>query len=472
MATVITEDCINCGACEPECPNDAIYQGGVDYEHDGNRRQALSNDFFFIVPDKCTECVGFFDEEACAVVCPVDCCVPDPDRPETEEALLQRARQLHPENDFGEEFPSRFRQGGGGTEAAPAAPATEALGATAVSGESGLRSASGDGGASSMAGTETGMAPAPRVEKALRPAPGTKTLDGGDPSRAFKGELGLSFSEVMDVINEPVAGSRSSLRGLGLFLLAPLVGAMRHEAKLAIERALGDTRFFSVQSSTALNVFLNFLLYPAIAVAVGFASGLQPFTEGDRNWIVAGIGLALFETLVRFRQGLRGVPVSDMKLGASVYGAPLSLIMAPLLKRMGERQRSGRVPVEGFHGGEFEAKRERERRYGEVYEVEERAGGYYIRFELPRRVPQSSARDEMGIGQEMPDYDVDLSVNGSEMLVRASTVDRNLRAVSAVSSAFPPDFSTTITLANPVAGFRHRYSDKVLEIAVVKRPSG
>jgi len=92
MATVITEECINCGACEPECPNTAIYQGGVEYEWQGKKHPALKTEFFYIVPEKCTECVGFFDQEACAAVCPVDCCVPDPERPESEELLLERAR--------------------------------------------------------------------------------------------------------------------------------------------------------------------------------------------------------------------------------------------------------------------------------------------------------------------------------------------------------------------------------------------
>ena len=83
MATIITEECINCGACEPECPNTAIYQGGVEYDWQGAKHAAISDEIFFIVPEKCTECVGFFDYEACAAVCPVDCCVPDPDKPET-----------------------------------------------------------------------------------------------------------------------------------------------------------------------------------------------------------------------------------------------------------------------------------------------------------------------------------------------------------------------------------------------------
>ena len=82
MATMITEECINCGACEPECPNGAISQG---------------EDIFVIDPNLCTECVGFHDEEACAAVCPVDCCIPDPGIVEAEGLLLDRAKKIHPE---------------------------------------------------------------------------------------------------------------------------------------------------------------------------------------------------------------------------------------------------------------------------------------------------------------------------------------------------------------------------------------
>ena len=127
MATVITSECINCGACEPECPNTAIYQSGVEWELDGQMHPAISSDIFYIVPEKCTECVGFFDHEACAAVCPVDCCVPDPKIPESEAVLLERARKLHPESTFGADFPSRFRKEG----AASAPPADAAVAAAA-----------------------------------------------------------------------------------------------------------------------------------------------------------------------------------------------------------------------------------------------------------------------------------------------------------------------------------------------------
>ncbi len=134
MATIITDECINCGACEPECPNTAIYQGGVEFDAlDGSKLAALSDDFFYIVPEKCTECVGFYDAEACAAVCPVDCCVPDPNLPETEEALLARAQQIHPDKAFGDDFPSRFRAGAGegdaGSDGAAAGAPTPAAAA-------------------------------------------------------------------------------------------------------------------------------------------------------------------------------------------------------------------------------------------------------------------------------------------------------------------------------------------------------
>ena len=122
MATMITSDCINCGACEPECPNNAISQGDPVYVID---------------PNLCTECVGFHDYEACAAVCPVDCCVTDPNNIESEEVLIARARALHPEIQFGEQFESRFRKGqgkgAGGADgaAAPAPPRAAAPGVAA-----------------------------------------------------------------------------------------------------------------------------------------------------------------------------------------------------------------------------------------------------------------------------------------------------------------------------------------------------
>jgi ferredoxin len=114
MAIKITEECINCGACEPECPNHAIYEGGTEWSiaegtsvtgtyvlKDGsvvdvNERFApISSDTYYIVSNKCTECQGFHEEPQCASVCPVDCCIPDEAFTETVNELLAKKELLH-----------------------------------------------------------------------------------------------------------------------------------------------------------------------------------------------------------------------------------------------------------------------------------------------------------------------------------------------------------------------------------------
>ena len=76
-------------------------------------RPAIATEIFYIVPEKCTECVGHFDQEQCAAVCPVDCCVPDPNHVETEDVLYARAKAIHPEKEFAElgASTSHFRKG-------------------------------------------------------------------------------------------------------------------------------------------------------------------------------------------------------------------------------------------------------------------------------------------------------------------------------------------------------------------------
>ncbi len=81
MAYKIEEDCISCGACEPECPNDAITEGDPVYVID---------------PDRCTECVGSYEASRCDEVCPVEVCVADSAHQETKDQLLEKWRKLHP----------------------------------------------------------------------------------------------------------------------------------------------------------------------------------------------------------------------------------------------------------------------------------------------------------------------------------------------------------------------------------------
>jgi len=79
MALTITDECINCDVCEPECPNEAIYQGQLIYEIDS---------------ELCTECVGHFDAPQCQIICPVDCIPINPAYVESKEVLLEKYARL------------------------------------------------------------------------------------------------------------------------------------------------------------------------------------------------------------------------------------------------------------------------------------------------------------------------------------------------------------------------------------------
>lgn len=79
MALLITDECINCDVCEPECPNGAITQGA---------------EIYVIDQDRCTECVGHFDTPQCVDVCPVDCIIPHPDYVENKEELMEKFERL------------------------------------------------------------------------------------------------------------------------------------------------------------------------------------------------------------------------------------------------------------------------------------------------------------------------------------------------------------------------------------------
>ncbi len=81
MALKITDECISCGACEPECENLSITEAETIY---------------IIDPDKCTECVGISEVQKCVDICPVDCCVPDEEHEESREELLEKWKKLHP----------------------------------------------------------------------------------------------------------------------------------------------------------------------------------------------------------------------------------------------------------------------------------------------------------------------------------------------------------------------------------------
>ena len=454
MATMITAECINCGACEPECPNTAIYQGGVEWEMNGVKHAPLSQDVFYIVPEKCTECVGFYEQEACAAVCPVDVCIPNPDIPETEDALLARAHELHPDVQFPPDFPSRFHPGRG-VDAAPAQIAAAAPAATAVAA------------AAAPAPAVKAAAPGGRVERRLS-AP---QLAPPPPrqEKSFPGELSMSFDHAAALLKTGHAGKATAGKLL-VALAQPLLGALPYRQKRAIETAIADRRFFTASGATGLNALHNLIIYPIVMILIGaLALNRSVFSEHLKYLISLGIVLATIETIWRMREGFQGRPQEQIIYRAALYGVPMGPLASPVVRLVENRQQLGGVGHDGFTDPRFEDTLERERRYGEVYRLQEESNGFLLQLEFPRKVPPSGVKEELGIGDEMPDYDYDIALQNGFLVVKGKVTDPNIRKIAGVSSAFPPDFTQNIKLPSRVAGFRHRFVDKTLEVALPKK---
>jgi hypothetical protein len=455
MATMITADCINCGACEPECPNNAISQGDPVYVID---------------PLLCTECVGFHDYEACAAVCPVDVCVTDPNNVETEEVLIERARKLHPETDFGENFQSRFRKadGGGAPSKAAEPPATEEKPAPAPA-------------------TEEKPAPAPATAPKPAAAPGPATPAAAKPSpppappkpapkaaepkpkKIFPNELPISFKEA---VAQYTGGGvlRSPAVRLAVILLQPVLGALPHGTKKRLENAI-QSPWFTAAGSTAANILHNAVLYPILcaAAAVGRHGAAVIFSQDINVYLLVGVVLAVIEGIYRLRDGIFHLkPVEDMRFSAALYGLPLALLVEPLLSKYTSRIRDLPVPVDGFYSKGFAEKLERERRYGNVYTVEDRGGAYLVSLEFPRRMPEIVVANNPDLPHEMPDYDYEIALRDSQLIVRGKCLDDKVRKISSSVGAFPPEFITIIPFQQRLAGFAHHFENKLLEVLLVK----
>lgn len=450
MATMITSDCINCGACEPECPNNAISQG---------------DPVFVIDPLLCTECVGFHDYEACAAVCPVDVCVTDPNNIETEEALIARARALHPETEFGESFQSRFRK----ANSADTAPATAA--AAAVTTVPPAQAAAPQEKAAANpapASAAPPAAPAP-VAKAAPPAKPAPVKKEPKPKKTFPNEIPLSFDEASKKYTEGSSPIHGVTR-LAIILLQPIIGALPHSTKKQLEDAI-QTPLFTAAGSTAVNIVHNAVLYPiGFMVLAAAISGPQIiFSQEVNKYVLLGLLLAAAEGIFRLKDGIfRAKPANEMRFLPSFYGAPAGVIAGSLLTKYTGVVRTVPVPIEGFYSKGFVDKRERERRYGNVYTVEDRGGAFLVRMEFPRWTPDIGITKRENLPEEMPDYDYNLDLQDGQLTVKGKCTDEAVRKISSSVGAFPPEFITVIPFRQRTAGFTHRYDNKVLEVLVEK----
>jgi len=446
MATMITSDCINCGACEPECPNNAISQGDPVYVID---------------PVLCTECVGFHDYEACAAVCPVDVCVTDPNNIESEDVLIARARALHKETDFGENFQSRFRKAA--TEKA-AAPANGGQAAAAVkSAPAALQEAKVPVSPKPVA-SPVAAKPVPKPVVQTTPAP-----IKAKPKKTFPNELSASFDEVSNQFRS----SGSLRRGMGRYLILfgqPVLGALSHETKKKLEMAI-QSPWFTVAGSTGLNILHNMVLYPLVVLVI--AAVLQGpeilFSREANTWVLVGLVLAVIEGVWRLKDGIFAVkPADEMTFPASCYGVLLDVVLQPILEKQAGVIREIPIPVDGFYSKGFVEKLERERRYGNVYTLEDRGGAFLLKMEFPRQMPDIGIASRSQLPDELPDYDYDLALKDRQLIVKGKCTDERVRKISSSFGAFPPEFTTVIPLKEKVVGFAHHFGDKLLQVFLLK----
>ena len=447
MATMITSECINCGACEPECPNNAISQGDPVYVID---------------PILCTECVGFHDYEACAAVCPVDCCVTDPNNVETEEVLIARARALHQEVNFGEEFQSRFRKANAEQKPAavmqqPASPAKPTPPPAALKTAPPLKPV-----------VSPPDAAKPPVAPLVPPKP-AQVKKEIRPKKTFPSEVPQSFEELSNQYRS--SGFLSKGLGKALVILAqPVLGALPHDTKKQIEAAV-QSPWFTVAGSTGLNIVHNAVIYPVVCMiaAVILHGPAILFSQEINNYILVGLFLAVVEGVYRLKDGILHVkPAEEMVFPSAVYGVPLGLALQPILAKHAGVIREIPIPVDGFYSKGFVEKLERERRYGNVYTVEDRGGAFFLQLEFPRWLPDIGLPNRQQLPDEMPEYDYDLALKDSQFIIKGKCTDERVRKISSSIGAFPPEFTTIIPLKERVVGFAHRFENKLLEVLLLK----
>ena len=446
MATMITNECINCGACEPECPNNAISQGDPVYVID---------------PLLCTECVGFHDYEACAAVCPVDCCVTDPNNIETEEALIARARALHQDVNFDENFQSRFRKAN--AEQKPAAVAQQQASTASPTKSPAEQKAVPS---PKPPASETAAKP---VTPPVAPKPPPQVKKEIRPKRTFPSEVSESF----EVLSNQYRSRGSLSKGLGkawVILAQPVLGALPHDTKKQIEAAV-QSPWFTAAGSTGLNIVHNAVIYPAVCmvVAVILHGSAVLFSQAINNYIIVGLCLAVVEGIYRLKDGIfHAKPAEEMVFPASIYGVPLGIVLQPILTKHAGVIREIPIPVDGFYSKGFVEKLERERRYGNVYTVEDRGGALFLRMEFPRWLPDIGLPNRQELPDEMPEYDYDLALKDSQFIIKGRCTDERVRKISSSIGAFPPEFTTIIPLKERVFGFAHRFENKLLEVLLLK----
>jgi hypothetical protein len=289
------------------------------------------------------------------------------------------------------------------------------------------------------------------------------------PKKTFPSEVPQSFEELSNQYRS--SGFLSKGLGKALVILAqPVLGALPHDTKKQIEAA-AQSPWFTAAGSTGLNIVHNAVIYPVVCmiVAVILHGPAILFSQEINNYILVGLFLAVVEGVYRLKDGILHVkPAEEMVFPAAVYGVPLGLALQPILAKHAGVIREIPIPVDGFYSKGFVEKLERERRYGNVYTVEDRGGAFFLQLEFPRWLPDIGLPNRQQLPDEMPEYDYDLALKDSQFIIKGKCTDERVRKISSSIGAFPPEFTTIIPLKERVVGFAHRFENKLLEVLLLK----
>ncbi|HEU4639818.1 MAG TPA: hypothetical protein VFS84_13260, partial [Candidatus Binatia bacterium] len=310
------------------------------------------------------------------------------------------------------------------------------------------------------------VAPTDVVKSTPKTAP--KPKREAKPKKIFPNELPNDFDELVIQFR---GGKLSRIKRLLIGLSQPVLGALPHKMKKSLESAVQNSVVFSAAGATGLNILHNAVLYPIVlmVLAAVFKGTAVLFSQDINIFVFIGIILALMEGIYRLRDGIfHAKPTEEMKLPAAIYGIPLGILLQPLLAKQTGMVRNMPIPVDGFYSRGFVDKLERERRYGNVYTVEDRGGALLLRLEFPRSLPDIGVADRQKISDEMPDYDYDLALKSGQFIVRGRCNDERVRKISSSVGAFPPEFTTVIPLQDRIVGFAHKFENKLLEVLLLK----
>lgn len=491
MAYVICEPCVDVKdtACVKVCPVDCIY------EFEGERQ-------LYIHPQECIDC------GACMPECPVQAIFPEANVPDQWRSYIEKNRLI-----FETRSVAKTPQPSAETPPTPTlvSPSTrewsrervlrvlQAVEEGTLDPEIALIQFTGAPAAfpkrpaSSVATVvparempETKPAPQvdPRVPSAV--AERIKIVPEGYGRVAEEDEdVAIEVTPVLPK-EPPIPRPNLEVRGFGGFLLRvlqPFLGALRAKEKYLLE-GYASPSVFSASFATWLNGGLNVFLYGLIAV--GLAASLVGEgweSSGLLNLLlVLGVGWGIAEGSVRVWSALFDPSAPPHRqYGACVYGWLVTWLVWPLLEAMVRPaarppQPSVKPPEKPIPGGEvhLEDELEKRRRYGMVHEVTVEGNEYIIRLEMPRKTPVTARTAKLKLPGELPDYRIEVWTEGEVVHVQAILDDPRFAEVAGRDAGFPASFLTSFKLEGANSHFQKKYDPqtKVLTVRVGRREEG